>query len=75
MIKCLKQGKAAAIRVEDVAKVRVTVEGMIKDVEARGDAAVREFSRQFDSWEPVDFRLSHPANQPQRALHRRPVGG
>ena len=58
MIKYLKQGKAAAIRVEDDAKVRVTVEGIIKDVEARGDVAVREYSRQFDNWEPADFRLS-----------------
>ena len=58
MIKYLKQGKAAAIRVEDDAKVRVTVEGIIKDVETRGDVAVREYSRQFDNWEPADFRLS-----------------
>ncbi len=30
---------------------------IIADVRARGDAAVREYSRQFDSWTPDSFRL------------------
>ena len=58
MIKYLKRGKAANIRAEDDAKVRGTVEGILKDVEARGDDAVRAYSKQFDNWEPHDFRLS-----------------
>jgi sulfopropanediol 3-dehydrogenase len=34
------------------------VEGIIQAVEQRGDAAVRDYSRQFDNWDPADFRLS-----------------
>ena len=45
MIRYLKRGKDVQIRADDDAKVRTTVEGIIKDVEARGDAAVREYSR------------------------------
>ena len=40
------------------AKVRATVEGILTDVEARGDAAVRELSEKFDKWSPAAFRLS-----------------
>ncbi len=40
------------------AKVRQTVEGIMADVKARGDAAVRELSAQFDKWSPPSFRLS-----------------
>jgi sulfopropanediol 3-dehydrogenase len=58
MIRYLKRGKDVKARAEDDSKVRATVEQIIKAVESRGDAAVREFSRQFDRWEPADFRLS-----------------
>lgn len=58
MIKYLKRGKDVQIRQEDDAKVRQTVESIIKDVEARGDVAVREYSKKFDNWDPADFRLS-----------------
>jgi len=58
MIRYLKRGKDAQARAEDDATVRATVEGIIKDVEARGDAAVRDYSRKFDNWDPADFRLS-----------------
>lgn len=34
------------------------VSGIISDIEARGEAAVRELSQQFDSWNPESFRLS-----------------
>ena len=40
------------------AKVRETVEHAIADVEARGDAAVREMSIRFDGWDRDDFRLT-----------------
>jgi sulfopropanediol 3-dehydrogenase len=40
------------------AKVRQTVEGIIGDVKARGDKAVRELSEKFDKWSPPSFRLS-----------------
>jgi sulfopropanediol 3-dehydrogenase len=34
-----------------------TVSGVIADIRARGEAAVREYSRRFDKWDPEDFRL------------------
>src|SRR5207244_8416880 len=40
------------------AKTRATVEAIIADVKARGDAAVRELSERFDKWSPPSFRLS-----------------
>jgi sulfopropanediol 3-dehydrogenase len=58
MIKYLKRSKDVKIRADDDAKVRATVEAIIKDVEARGDEAVRDYSRKFDNWDPIDFRLS-----------------
>jgi sulfopropanediol 3-dehydrogenase len=39
-------------------KVREVVENIITQIENRGDAAVREFSKRFDDWEPRQFRLS-----------------
>jgi sulfopropanediol 3-dehydrogenase len=32
--------------------VRATVEGILGDIEARGDAAVRELSEKFDGYKP-----------------------
>lgn len=58
MIRYLKRGKDMQVRAEDDAKVRATVETIIRDVEQRGDDAVREYSRKFDNWDPTDFRLS-----------------
>ena len=58
MIRYLKRGKDALIRAHDDAKVRKTVEDILKDITARGDDAVREYSRKFDNWDPQDFRLS-----------------
>ena len=58
MIRYLKRGKDAQSKFEADAKVRATVESMIQAIESRGDVAVREFSRQFDNWDPADFRLS-----------------
>jgi sulfopropanediol 3-dehydrogenase len=58
MIRYLKRGKDVQQRTDDDAKVRATVEGIIQAVEERGDAAVRDYSRQFDNWDPADFRLS-----------------
>ncbi len=58
MIRYLKRGRDAQTRASDDTKVRATVEGIIRDIESRGDEAVREYSRKFDNWDPVDFRLS-----------------
>ena len=38
-----------------------TVASVIADVRQRGDEAVRHYSRTFDSWDPVDFRLDPEA--------------
>lgn len=53
-----KQGKPEAARSEDDAKVRTTVEEILKDIDIRGDAAVRELSEKFDKYSPPSFRLS-----------------
>jgi sulfopropanediol 3-dehydrogenase len=58
LAKHLKTAQAAATRAETDSKVRATVEGILADIEARGDAAVRELSGKFDNWSPASFRLS-----------------
>ncbi len=58
MIRYLKQGKDAQAKSDTDAAVRSTVEGILKDIEARGDEAVRIYSQKFDNWNPADFRLS-----------------
>lgn len=54
----LKRGKPEAQRSEDDAKVRAVVEATLKDIETRGDAAVRDLSEKFDKFSPPSFRLS-----------------
>ena len=58
MIQYLKQGATEAEKIEADKKVRVTVESILDDVIARGDAAVRDLSVKFDKWNPASFRLS-----------------
>ena len=57
-IRHLKRGKSATERADDDAKVRATVEAALLDIEARGDKAVREMSKNFDRYDPVAFRLT-----------------
>jgi len=57
-VRYIKRGKDVAAIAEEDAKVRATVEKILADVEARGDAAVRELSAKFDQWEPTEFQLS-----------------
>jgi len=61
MIRYLKRGASATALAEADAKVRATVEAILKDVEAHGDDAVRRYSQQFDQWDPADFTLSQAA--------------
>jgi len=57
MARFLKRGPSAdAVEAAD-AKVRATVESILEDVKARGDAAIRDLSKKFDNWEPANFRL------------------
>ncbi len=58
MAEYLKRGKPEAERVEDDAKTRGTVEGILADIAARGDAAVRDLSVKFDGYAPGAFRLT-----------------
>lgn len=58
MAEYLKRGKPASERAEDDAKVRAIVEGILGDIEARGDAAVRDLSAKFDKYEPKAFVLT-----------------
>lgn len=58
MARYLKKGKDEGEVAQDDAKTRELVEGILADVEARGDAAVRELSAKFDNWSPDTFRLS-----------------
>lgn len=57
-IRYLKEGKSALERSEDDAKVRQIVETTLSDIEARGDAAVRELAEKFDNYSPPSYRLS-----------------
>ena len=61
MIRYLKRGASADSLADADAKVRTTVEAILKDVEAHGDDAVRRYSQQFDQWDPADFTLSQAA--------------
>ena len=54
----LKSGKPATERADDDAKTRAAVEAILADIEARGDAAVRELSEKFDGYSPASYRLS-----------------
>ena len=54
----LKRGKDVEERAEADRQVRATVEGILGDIEKRGDAAVRELSVKFDKWDRAEFRLS-----------------
>ena len=68
MAEYLKRGKPAEARAEDDAKVRATVEGILSDIETRGDAAVRELSAKFDKYDPTAFRLT--PSEIQAAMQR-----
>ena len=57
-IEYLKSGKPATERADDDAKTRAAVEAILADIEARGDAAVRELSEKFDGYSPASYRLS-----------------
>ena len=58
MIQHLKPGKPAEQKAQIDANVRATVEGILGDIEKRGEVAVREYSRKFDQWDPASFRLT-----------------
>ena len=58
MAQQLKQGRSAEQSATDAQAVQETVRKILGDIEARGDAALREYSDKFDKWAPPSFRLS-----------------
>ena len=54
----LKRGKPEADRAEDDAKTASIVSGTLKDIEQRGDAAVRDLAKKFDNYDRESYRLS-----------------
>ncbi|MDR6609006.1 histidinol dehydrogenase [Pseudomonas synxantha] len=58
MIRYLKKSKPVEAQAEIASQVRETVEQIIANVARNGDAAVREYSKKFDKWEPATFRLT-----------------
>lgn len=58
MAKWLKQGAEAEVIKSAAREVRDTVENLLADIEARGDAAVRELAIRFDKMDREDYRLS-----------------
>ena len=58
MAEWLKRGATAEMKADSDRKVRDTVDTILTDIAARGDAAVRELSIKFDNWDRDDYRLS-----------------
>ncbi|MCJ2183733.1 histidinol dehydrogenase [Novosphingobium sp. 1949] len=58
MAQWLKRGATAEAKRDADRKVRDIVEAALADIEARGDAAVREMSINFDKWDRDDYRLT-----------------
>lgn len=58
MIRVIKAGISAEAAADMDANVKKTVEGILADIEQRGDTAIRELSSKFDKWSPASFRVS-----------------
>jgi len=58
VINVIKSGISQEAAASMDAEVKATVESTLKNIETRGDAAVRELSEKFDQWSPESFRLS-----------------
>jgi sulfopropanediol 3-dehydrogenase len=57
-IEYLKRGKPEADRAEDDAKTAAVVAATLKDIEARGDAAVHDLAVKFDNYDRASYRLT-----------------
>lgn len=57
-VRFIKEGIDVSAKLEIDARVQETVAKTIRDVEGRGDEAVRELSQKFDGYAPEGFRLS-----------------
>ena len=63
MAEYLKRGATAEAKADADRKVREVVEATLADIEARGDAAVRELSIKFDGWDRESYVLSEREKQ------------
>ncbi len=71
MKRVFKEGISLEDSKSDDAKVKGIVEGILADIDSRGDSAVRELSEKFDNWAPESFRLS--AEQVQECIDSLPA--
>ena len=58
MARYLKRGATAQSKADNDRQVRNTVEEILADIGARGDAAVRDLSIKFDKWDRDSYRLT-----------------
>jgi sulfopropanediol 3-dehydrogenase len=58
MAEWLKRGATTEAKANSDRKVRDIVEGILEDIEARGDDAVRELSIKFDGWDRESYQLT-----------------
>jgi sulfopropanediol 3-dehydrogenase len=65
-VRYLKSSITASARAAHNREVRDTVEGILADIEDRGDAAVRDLSIKFDRWDRESYRLT--AEEIQRCI-------
>lgn len=59
----LKRGETAEVRAEADRNIRDIVEATLADIEARGDAAVRDLSIKFDGWDRESYALTDQEKQ------------
>ncbi len=57
-IQYIKRGKTIKQKADADAAVQEVVRGILADISARKDTAVRELSQKFDNWNPAEFKLS-----------------
>ncbi len=58
MIRQIKKGITYSESKAADAQVRATVESMLENIGAQGDAAIRAYSEKLDHWSPKSFKLS-----------------
>lgn len=57
-IQYIKRGKTTEQKADADSAVQEVVRGILADIRARKDIAVRELSQKFDNWNPAEFKLS-----------------
>ena len=58
VIRYIKRGRTIEQKADADAQVEATVRGILADIAARKDEAVRALSAKFDNWSPPSFKLS-----------------